>query len=64
MARKGVAFDQVHDVRGVRIIVSDMAACYSALGIIHNKWRPIPGEFDDYIAAPKDNFYRSFAHSC
>jgi GTP diphosphokinase / guanosine-3',5'-bis(diphosphate) 3'-diphosphatase len=59
MARKGVAFDQVHDVRGVRIIVSDMAACYSALGIIHNHWRPIPGEFDDYIAAPKDNFYRS-----
>ena len=59
MARKGVAFDQVHDVRGVRIIVSDIAACYSALGIIHNHWRPIPGEFDDYIAAPKDNFYRS-----
>ena len=59
MARKGVAFDQVHDVRGVRIIVSDMSACYSALGIIHNHWRPIPGEFDDYIAAPKDNFYRS-----
>ena len=59
MARKGVAFDQVHDVRGVRIIVADMSACYSALGIIHNHWRPIPGEFDDYVAAPKDNFYRS-----
>jgi GTP pyrophosphokinase len=59
MARKGVPFDLVHDVRGVRIIVADLSACYSALGVIHNQWRPIPGEFDDYIAAPKDNFYRS-----
>lgn len=59
MARKGVQFDQVHDVRGVRIIVPDTPSCYTALGIIHSQWRPIPGEFDDYIAAPKDNFYRS-----
>ena len=59
MVRKGVAFDQVHDVRGVRIIVPDITSCYTALGLIHNRWRPIPGEFDDYIAAPKDNFYRS-----
>jgi guanosine-3',5'-bis(diphosphate) 3'-pyrophosphohydrolase len=59
MSRKGVDFDQVHDVRGVRIIVPDVQACYYGLGIIHNHWRPIPGEFDDYIAAPKDNFYRS-----
>jgi guanosine-3',5'-bis(diphosphate) 3'-pyrophosphohydrolase len=49
----------VHDVRGVRIIVPDTPACYTALGIIHSQWRPIPREFDDYIAAPKDNFYRS-----
>jgi GTP pyrophosphokinase len=49
----------VYDVRGVRIIVADVQSCYSALGVIHNHWRPIPGEFDDYIAAPKDNFYRS-----
>jgi GTP diphosphokinase / guanosine-3',5'-bis(diphosphate) 3'-diphosphatase len=59
MARKGVHFDMVHDVRGVRIIVDDVQYCYMALGVIHNTWRPIPGEFDDYIAAPKDNFYRS-----
>ena len=59
MIRKGVTFDQVHDVRGVRIIVPDNASCYTALGVIHSHWRPVPGEFDDYIAAPKDNFYRS-----
>lgn len=59
MKRKGVPFEMVYDVRGVRIIVKDVALCYSALGVIHNQWRPIPGEFDDYIAAPKDNFYRS-----
>lgn len=59
MARKGVAFDQVHDIRGVRIIVDDIPNCYSALGVIHTHWRPIPGQFDDYIAVPKDNFYQS-----
>ena len=59
MARKGVPFDMVFDVRGVRIIVPDIPSCYSALGVIHTHWRPIPGEFDDYIAVPKDNFYRS-----
>ena len=59
MVRKGVPFDQVHDVRGVRIIVPDVPAAYSALGVIHTHWRPIPGQFDDYIAVPKDNFYQS-----
>jgi len=59
MSRKGISFDQVYDVRGVRIIVPDIPSCYSALGVIHTHWRPIPGEFDDYIAVPKDNFYRS-----
>ena len=59
MVRKGIPFDLVHDVRGVRVIVDDTNSCYTALGIIHANWRPIPGEFDDYIAAPKDNFYRS-----
>lgn len=59
MVRKGVPFSMVHDVRGVRIIVKDVKECYSTLGVIHTNWRPIPGEFDDYIAAPKDNFYRS-----
>jgi guanosine-3',5'-bis(diphosphate) 3'-pyrophosphohydrolase len=59
MARKGIPFDLVHDIRGVRIIVPDVTACYTTLGLIHTHYRPIPGEFDDYIAAPKDNFYRS-----
>ena len=59
MVRKNVPFERVTDVRGVRIIVPDEPSCYAALGYIHARWRPIPGEFDDYIAAPKDNFYRS-----
>ena len=59
MVRKAVPFELVHDVRAVRILVEDMVACYTTLGIVHAHWRPIPGEFDDYIAAPKDNFYRS-----
>jgi len=59
MVRKGVPFELVHDVRGVRIIVPTNADCYATLGVIHSQWPPIPGEFDDYIAAPKDNFYRS-----
>ncbi len=59
MVRKNVPFDRVTDVRGVRVIVPDEPSCYAALGYIHAHWRPIPGEFDDYIAGPKDNFYRS-----
>src|SRR4030043_1652724 len=59
MVRKGVAFDQVHDIRGVRIIVPDVPSGYSTLGVIHTHWKPIPGQFDDYIAVPKDNFYQS-----
>lgn len=59
MIEKEKPFEMVRDVRGVRLIVADVAACYAALGIIHTHWRPIPGEFDDYIAAPKDNFYQS-----
>jgi GTP pyrophosphokinase len=59
MIEKGKSFDLVRDVRGIRLIVPDVAACYAALGLIHTHWRPIPGEFDDYIAAPKDNFYQS-----
>ena len=59
MVRKGVQFDMIHDVRGVRILVPDVQACYAMLGVIHTHWRPIPGQFDDYIAVPKDNFYQS-----
>jgi len=59
MLKKGKTFEMVRDIRGVRLLVSDIPACYATLGIIHNHWRPLPGEFDDYIAAPKDNFYQS-----
>jgi GTP pyrophosphokinase len=59
MQKKGKPFDLVRDVRAVRLIVPDVPSCYAALGLIHTHWRPIPGEFDDYIAAPKDNFYQS-----
>ncbi len=59
MEQKGKAFEAVRDVRAVRLIVPDVSACYTALGLIHTHWRPFPGEFDDYIAAPKDNFYQS-----
>lgn len=59
MVEKGKPFELVRDVRGVRLIVQDISACYATLGVIHTHWRPIPGEFDDYIAAPKDNFYQS-----
>ncbi|MCB9453661.1 MAG: bifunctional (p)ppGpp synthetase/guanosine-3',5'-bis(diphosphate) 3'-pyrophosphohydrolase [Anaerolineaceae bacterium] len=59
MSRKDVPLEQIYDVRAVRVIVNTQIECYQVLGIVHNLWRPIPGEFDDYIAAPKDNFYRS-----
>lgn len=59
MRRKGIPFENVMDLRAVRIIVDDLSNCYQVLGLIHTHWRPVPGEFDDYIAAPKDNFYRS-----
>ncbi|MCL4560238.1 MAG: bifunctional (p)ppGpp synthetase/guanosine-3',5'-bis(diphosphate) 3'-pyrophosphohydrolase [Chloroflexi bacterium] len=59
MIDKGKAFEMVRDLRAVRLIVPDVPSCYGALGVIHTHWRPIPHEFDDYIAAPKDNFYQS-----
>ncbi len=59
MIGKGKPFEMVRDLRGLRVIVQDIPTCYAVLGLIHNHWRPIPNEFDDYIAAPKDNFYQS-----
>ncbi|GIV66220.1 MAG: bifunctional (p)ppGpp synthetase/guanosine-3',5'-bis(diphosphate) 3'-pyrophosphohydrolase [Chloroflexota bacterium] len=59
MIEKGKTFEMVRDLRAVRCIVKDIPSCYAALGVIHTHWRPIPQEFDDYIAAPKDNFYQS-----
>ena len=59
MKRKAVGFDQIYDVLALRVLVDTEAQCYGALGIVHSTWRPIPGEFDDYIANPKNNMYRS-----
>jgi GTP pyrophosphokinase len=59
MQRKGVDFDRILDVRAVRVLVDSIADCYAVLGIVHGLWPHIPGEFDDYIATPKTNMYRS-----
>lgn len=59
MQVKGVAFDQVYDVRAFRVIVTTLAECYAVLGLIHTTWSYLPSEFDDYIANPKENGYQS-----
>jgi GTP pyrophosphokinase len=59
MQRKGVDIDQIFDLRAVRVLVDDVPACYSALGVVHGLWPHIPSEFDDYIATPKGNNYQS-----
>ena len=59
MQRKQVPFEQIYDVRAVRIIVQTVPQCYHVLGVIHHLWRPLPRGFDDYIASPKDNSYQS-----
>jgi (p)ppGpp synthase/HD superfamily hydrolase len=59
MRKKGVEFSEVYDIRALRIIVDDLKDCYTALGVVHNLWSPIPKEFDDYISNPKGNNYRS-----
>jgi GTP pyrophosphokinase len=59
MQKKGLEFNELFDVRAVRVIVKDIANCYAALGAVHSSFQPIPGEFDDYIAKPKGNHYRS-----
>lgn len=59
MQRKNMDFEALYDVRAVRVLVNDVKDCYAALGLTHNLWIPIPKEFDDYIAKPKSNRYRS-----
>ncbi len=59
MQRKSAEFAEIYDVYAIRILVDDVRDCYAALGIVHALWRPIPGQFDDYIANPKNNLYQS-----
>ena len=59
MQRKGGEFSALYDIRALRVLVKDVAACYAALGIVHTLWPPVPSEFDDYIARPKGNHYQS-----
>ena len=59
MVSKRRAIDEIYDVIGLRILVEDRKDCYGALGIVHARWHPLPGEFDDYIATPKDSMYQS-----
>lgn len=59
MQRKQLDFSQIYDIRAVRVLVPEVRDCYAALGIVHNIWRVIPNEFDDYIANPKENGYQS-----
>ncbi|HZM36079.1 MAG TPA: bifunctional (p)ppGpp synthetase/guanosine-3',5'-bis(diphosphate) 3'-pyrophosphohydrolase, partial [Burkholderiales bacterium] len=59
MRLKGLGFEQLHDIRALRVIVPEVKDCYAVLGVVHNLWRPIEREFDDYISRPKDNLYQS-----
>ena len=59
MRAKNLAFEEIYDVRGIRVLVDEVKDCYTALGVVHNLWQPIPREFDDYISRPKGNYYRS-----
>jgi GTP pyrophosphokinase len=59
MRGKGLDFSELYDVRALRVLVDSVKDCYTALGVVHNLWTPIPKEFDDYISRPKSNDYRS-----
>ena len=59
MQRKAAAFEELYDISALRVFVADIKDCYAVLGVVHNLWTPIPKEFDDYIAKPKGNDYRS-----
>ena len=59
MQRKNAALGEIYDIHAVRVLVDSVRDCYGALGVVHALWRPIPGQFDDYIAMPKNNGYQS-----
>jgi GTP pyrophosphokinase len=57
--RMGRKFDEIYDLIAIRVVTESLGDCYGALGVVHSKWRPVPGQFDDYIASPKENMYQS-----
>lgn len=59
MQNKGLDFHELFDIRAVRVMVDTVEQCYSVLGLVHTRWQPVPGEFDDYITNPKANLYQS-----
>ena len=59
MRGKNVSFERLYDIRAVRVIVANVRECYTVLGVVHDLWTPVEGEFDDYIASPKSNAYQS-----
>ena len=63
MRKKNYDFDNLYDIRAVRVLVPEIRDCYTVLGIVHTKYSPVPGEFDDYISNPKPNNYQSL-HTC
>ncbi len=58
-AAEGKSFNEIYDLLALRVLVDTVADCYSALGLVHSLWRPIPGQFDDYIASPREGVYQS-----
>jgi guanosine-3',5'-bis(diphosphate) 3'-pyrophosphohydrolase len=59
MKSQGIEFDQVHDIIAFRLVLPTVPACYEALGMVHQLWKPVPGRFKDFIAIPKPNMYQS-----
>ena len=58
-SEQNLGVDGIHDLFALRVLVNEVQDCYAAVGVVHSKWRPLPGAFDDYIANPKDNLYKS-----